>query len=394
MSPAPRRVLLVDDEPNVLQGLTRMLRPLRKEWEVATATSGSAALSMFEAEGAFDIIVSDMRMPEMDGASLLAAVKARSPSTLRIVLSGETDVDAATRATPVAHQFLNKPCAPELLIDVIKRAGMVAAALEDPRAREAVGGLSTLPSMSKVCGDVIDALRSEDVSFAELTVLIERDPAIAAKVLHLANASFFGLRRRTSSVMEGITRLGVELLRRLVHSFGLLEAIGRSATNAREVEELQRHALQVGTVARIAAPRKELADDCFVAGLLHDVGKLVCVAATRTGATSSRRSPPPLASDWPDGLGCPPARLGASLLSVWGFPWTVVEAVANFEEEPRLTSGTYGVGGAVYVAHQMTTTATGDDELGGVDAGYAERLGLREKVAAIRAAAAVTASEG
>ena len=74
-------------------------------------------------------------------------------------------MDAATRATPVAHQFLNKPCAPELLIDVIKRAGMVAAAaLEDPRAREAVGGLSTLPSMSKVCGDVIDALRSEDVS--------------------------------------------------------------------------------------------------------------------------------------------------------------------------------------------------------------------------------------
>src|SRR5690242_17591571 len=84
------RVLFVDDEPHLLAGLRRMLRPQRHRWDVWFAESGPAALEVMS-RGGVDAIVSDMRMPGMDGAALLAEVQRLYPSTARIVLSGQAD---------------------------------------------------------------------------------------------------------------------------------------------------------------------------------------------------------------------------------------------------------------------------------------------------------------
>ncbi len=79
------RILFVDDEPRILDGLRRMLRSKRKEWEMSFVGSGAEALSLL-GEHAFDVVVSDMRMPGMDGAALLDHVKARHPEVVRIIL--------------------------------------------------------------------------------------------------------------------------------------------------------------------------------------------------------------------------------------------------------------------------------------------------------------------
>jgi len=102
-------VLFVDDEPRILEGLRRMLRGQRNEWDMAFAPGGEAALAMMGAT-TFDVIVSDMRMPEMDGAALLTQVRNLYPQVVRIVLSGHTELSTALRVVPVAHQFLAKPC--------------------------------------------------------------------------------------------------------------------------------------------------------------------------------------------------------------------------------------------------------------------------------------------
>src|SRR5579859_4207949 len=109
-----KRVLFVDDERRILEGLQRMLRHYRKQWEMTFANSGAEALSIL-AGGRYDVIVSDMRMPGMDGAQLLETVRKLYPGMIRIVLSGHTDMEAAIRAVPVAHQFLAKPCDPDKL---------------------------------------------------------------------------------------------------------------------------------------------------------------------------------------------------------------------------------------------------------------------------------------
>jgi DNA-binding NtrC family response regulator len=116
-----KRILFVDDEAHVLDGLRDLLRRQRREWEMVFALGGDAALRELDAQP-FHVVVSDMRIPGIDGAALLALVQERYPETVRIILSGQTEHEAALRAVPVAHQFLAKPCDREQLRRAIDRA--------------------------------------------------------------------------------------------------------------------------------------------------------------------------------------------------------------------------------------------------------------------------------
>src|SRR5947209_20004264 len=100
-----KRILFVDDEPNVLQGLQRMLRSLRNEWQMDFAGSGPAALE-FLARQPYDVLVTDMRMPGMNGLQLLMEVIRLHPQTVRIVLSGQSDEETILRTAGPAHRFL------------------------------------------------------------------------------------------------------------------------------------------------------------------------------------------------------------------------------------------------------------------------------------------------
>ena len=97
------RILFVDDEQNVLLGIRRATRSMRHEWEMSFVESGAAALEHFAANDV-DVLVTDMRMPGMDGAELLQSVKDRYPGTARIILSGHSDQEAIFRSTTSAHE--------------------------------------------------------------------------------------------------------------------------------------------------------------------------------------------------------------------------------------------------------------------------------------------------
>ncbi len=109
------RVLCVDDEPRVLESLKVVLR---KEYEVLTATSGAEALAIHKSGGPIDIVLSDMRMPGMSGAVLLSRFRAVDPNVVRMLLTGQSDIESAAQAVNEGQvfRFLTKPCAPATLL--------------------------------------------------------------------------------------------------------------------------------------------------------------------------------------------------------------------------------------------------------------------------------------
>ncbi len=115
------RVLCVDDEPNILHGLRRHLR---KEYEVATAVGGEEGLEILEKEGPFEVVVSDQRMPGMDGVTFLRRVREVSPRTIRIMLTGQADLRDAAAAVNEGSvfRFLTKPVLPEVLLEAVAAA--------------------------------------------------------------------------------------------------------------------------------------------------------------------------------------------------------------------------------------------------------------------------------
>src|SRR5688572_14904441 len=104
-----RRLLFVDDEQLVLDGLRNMLRAKRRQWDMTFVAGGREAIAEL-AQREFDVVVSDMRMPYVDGAAVLKQVQVTQPNAVRVILSGHTEMEAALRTIPVAHQFLSKPC--------------------------------------------------------------------------------------------------------------------------------------------------------------------------------------------------------------------------------------------------------------------------------------------
>ena len=115
-----KRILFVDDESKVLEGLERLLYDCADEWDMSFVTSGQAAIDLLAHER-FDVLVTDMRMPGIDGPALLKHVHRHHPDLVRIVLSGHTELETALRAIPIAHQFLCKPCDAKTLTDVLER---------------------------------------------------------------------------------------------------------------------------------------------------------------------------------------------------------------------------------------------------------------------------------
>jgi DNA-binding NarL/FixJ family response regulator len=137
------RVLLVDDEPRVVEALGRMLDCELDDIDVVTATSGTEALAELAAQP-FDVVITDMRMPQMNGAELLEHVHGRWPEVVRLVLSGQMEPEASVRARPHTHQFLAKPCPADDLVGALERARRLRDWATNPRARAVLAEFAAL----------------------------------------------------------------------------------------------------------------------------------------------------------------------------------------------------------------------------------------------------------
>jgi putative nucleotidyltransferase with HDIG domain len=352
-----KRILFVDDEVSILDGLRRILRPMRKKWEMAFASSGESALAVLD-EAAFDVVVSDMRMPGMDGAALLELIREKSPGTLRIILSGYTELQASLRAVPVAHQFLLKPCDADMLSASIARATSLNDVLNSRMLTNLVGSLRDLPSSPRVFAELKAALTEPNVATEKIVHIVEQDVALSAKLLQLVNSAFFGLARDVVDLNTAVGCLGVPILHDLVLTLNLFRPFTLDEFVTEDyLEGFQRHALLTAAIAsRIVRDRKQ-SPAVIQAAFLHDVGKLVI--AERTPAHFARAR---IQSESEDKAffeteekltGISHAEVGAYLLSLWGLPHPIVEAIAHHHHPQRATPEGLDTVVTVYLANLL-----------------------------------------
>jgi len=384
-----KRILFVDDEPMVLSGIQRSLRTMRKEWEMAFATSGAQALEML-AQTRFDVVVSDMRMPGMDGAELLEQVKIKFPQTVRFVLSGQSDREAILRSVGPTHQYLSKPCDGEELKQKIFHAFALRELLDNPHLKEIVSRMQTVPSLPQLYVAVTDALRQPDVTIAKIGQLIAQDMGMTSKVLQLVNSAFFGLPCQISNPMQAVSLLGIENVKALVLSVHVFSELDGPATQ--DLAFLWSHSMNAAALARaiIRAERgkQSLEDEAFAAGLLHDVGRLVlasaCIDDYRRVFHIFAEEPASISEIELGVFGCSHAEVGAYLLGLWGLPDPIVEAVAWHHCPSRAGLSQFSPVIAVHCADyldQRRHQYLGHGEKPILDEAILARLGLQERMA-------------
>lgn len=336
------KVLLVDDESRVREGLERILPQVwnhDEDLELISADSGPAALACMEFDAA-DLVLTDMRMPGMDGAQVLARVSERWPAAMRVVLSGYMEDDVAVRSARFAHQFLTKPCPPAALEDVLERAYSLTQILSCEHTRRVVGALGSLPAAPRVYLELKRLLDTNDADLRAISRVVERDPALTAKTLQLVNSAFFARRAPVSGVSEAVARIGLRTLQALAASAALYDAVS-AGVSGDVVDQIQRRASALARVASdLGGP------SAFLPGMLSDLGMLV-LHTTGQGDDASGVSAHP--------------RVGAYLLTLWGFEPSVVDVVLRHHEAPRGDADPVEV--AVSFAARWIEGAISDDDV-------------------------------
>jgi HD-like signal output (HDOD) protein len=379
--PFQSRILFVDDEVAILDGLRDLLRRERRRWDMVFAVGGVEALEELTRQS-FDVVVSDIRMPGMDGAALLTRIKADYPHTARIVLTGHADRDAMLRALPVAHQFLSKPCDANALRVAIERTQALNVLLASQEIRAVVGSLVSLPSVPQTYLALTQAAQDPRKGIGDMADIVRRDPAMSSKVLQVVNSAYFGSRQGVASIQQAVMFMGIELLKGLALTANVFKQ--SKALGGLSLEDLQQRSLRTACLARRFVDPKR-GDEVFTAALMLDVGQIVIAlgmpqqhAGIRAEAADGTRT---LHEVELGRLGVTHAEVGAYLLGVWGLPFSIIESVAYHHRPSALGDGPCETLAALHVADALVD-APAADAPAPIDLEFLARAGVADRLSA------------
>jgi HD-like signal output (HDOD) protein len=377
------RILFVDDDAQILDGIRRSMHCMRGEWQMRFLPGSAAALAELARQPA-DVVVTDMRMPGMDGSQFLTEVKRLYPEAVRIVLSGQAQSDSIMRVTRGVHRYLSKPCDAATLKAAITRTSNLKAALSDEHLAAVVGTVDALPTPPRTYQELLSCLRDPDAAIADVSRIIRQDVAMTAKILKLANSGFFGIREPVQSVDRAVAFLGMESIATLVLGQELFDSKSPIAIPGFSLERLAEHSFETAAWSRAVALYENagtrMAEAAFLAGVLHDVGRLVF--ATRTPPTSpvERQS---WLSEIALNMQTHHAGVGGYLLGLWGFPEALVEAIVWHHTPSRCGESGLGLCGLLhlgdYLSHLRNPRAA-DSRPGSLEPGYLATLGLADRI--------------
>lgn len=371
--------IFVDDEPNVVQGLQRMLYPLRNEWEMYFCGSGKDALKII-AEKNIDVIVTDMRMPEMDGAQLLKKIKSEHPNIVRIILSGFSEKESMLRVSNVAHQFLTKPCDANYLKSNIERIFKLRKCLNNEHVLKIVTGAGTLPSLPDLYLKLEAEIKSPNISLKKIGDIIASDVMMTVKILQMVNSAFFGLPQQINNPLQAVNFLGMDTIKSLVLFEKIFSSFKHSEEVKRHIEDLWTHSFKVAHASKIIMSiehkdQKSL-DQAFIAGLLHDIGKLILlkIPGYYSNVTDLMNTESIDLSKAEEKIyGTNHSAVGAYLIGLWGLSDFIVEVAAFHHYPHTLGDESFSVMTAVHIANSFEPENKLDND-------YIESLNLTSKI--------------
>ncbi len=300
-------IVFVDNEPGVLNALRRLLRLSHRDWDMHFFSSPVQALDQLDSLTPW-VVVADRHMSEMDGIELLGHVADTAPEAIRVLLSGDAQMESAIRATAAAHLVIRKPFEREVIDDLLTRARVLHQLPLSGTLRSRLGQQESLPVLPEVYQQITHVLEQQEPDVAEVAELIRHDQVLLSRVLQLVNSPFFGFNSRTHDVEVAVMRLGLQTIHNLVL---IIELYQHNSTVPRALgDRLMRDALllaeHVGTLADSRGVSRNIRNLAVVSALLHNIGVLLL------GADSQEYN---LAS--------------AYLLELWGFESEVIEAIQH-----------------------------------------------------------------
>lgn len=273
-----KRIIFVDDEEAIIRSYQRAFFDREDEWDMAFAFSAKEAIALMEKE-TFDVLVTDIRMPEMDGIELLKVVMKRWPEVIRIIVSGQFDEQVVLNSINLVQKYIFKPCEPKDIQDAVEACLVSVKDFDNENVKSNIGDINNLPSLPSIYEELVSLLRQPNVSVDEVGSTISRDISLTAKVIRLVNSAFFGLRRVITAPSEAVIYIGFETVKAIVLSSEVFGSMLAAGIPEDYLNNLWDHSFIVSCFSRAIAQYENLedliVDNSFASGVIHDVGRLV-----------------------------------------------------------------------------------------------------------------------
>lgn len=330
------RILFLDSEASSAMIAQNAFREMHAGWTVECVQSGAEAMRALD-DTPFDAVVANGPGDNGPGQALLEHARQHHPQALRFVLvRRDGDCNPLVQAR-TAHQLVAAGSHPEIALQTqLSKALELRGLLSSSSLRDIVARITFLPSPPAAYRELMEGLNSETSTVEYVGEILERDPAISAKLLQMVNSAYFGLGCRVTNPVRAISLMGLEVVKALVLSAGVYANLPPAVAARHEVGWLWRHSMRVSRMAQKVAQAftsdARLIDDAFIAGLLHDLGTLIllcdCPAEVKEIEQAAIAERAAIWNAERNMLGVTHAEVGAYLLGMWGLPQPVVEAVA------------------------------------------------------------------
>lgn len=329
-----KRILFVDDEKQILRALKRLF--VISDYEVHFAESGEKALQLIESND-FDLLVTDIRMPEMDGLELLRQVKSESPLTLRVALSGYTDNKKIYSALEdnLAKLYLFKPWDNKELTSLIDRLFELEDILKDKKLLNLINNLDELPTVPDLYAELCRMVE-ENADIEAIAKKLEEDQSIASKLLRVANSAFYGA--KTGSISQAIMYIGLINVKNIVLSNGIFTSLGIDRDLQRMLWEHVNLTNRLMNAIYQKCLFKKVPNMFASAGLLHDIGRVIIyqyfMNEFKEALSIMKENPnKSIVEIENETIGVDHQKIGGYLLNWWEIPVPIIEA-ALFHHDP------------------------------------------------------------
>lgn len=329
-----KSILFVDDEAQILRSLNRLF--LDKDYQVFLAHNGNEALEILDTEN-IDLIISDIKMPNMNGYELLKKVKEKYPKVLRVAFSGYTDNNKIIQALEnnLAKLYLFKPWNNNTLLSTIDKIFEFENILKSKNLLNLINNLDHLPTLPFLYQDLC-SLIEKDADIDEISKKIEEDQAIASRILRVVNSAFTST--KTGSVKDAILYLGLSNVKHIVLSNSVFLS---TQLNPFLTDLLWKHVNLTNRIVIFTYKKllqKKIPKTYESAGLLHGIGKVVLLNNFHDEYIKIFKrimiEPQLNIIDLEkESLGVSHQEIGAYLLDWWEIPYPIVES-ALFHHNP------------------------------------------------------------
>jgi putative nucleotidyltransferase with HDIG domain len=354
------KILFIDDHKNILESLRLSLRSMQNEWDMSFAPSGAEGLDMFDRIWP-DVVVTDMRMPNMDGTHVLRNIQKRKPDVGKIILSGYSDKETVIKNIQLANEYLSKPCKTQDLIAAIRNTLRTNDIILSAEIKNIIAEIETIPSSSAVYESLIRELENDNATSRTISKIISQDVALAASIIRIINCTFFNFPKQVKDIEHAVRMLGSQTLLNIIKSSHLFDKLKEFDNSEISIKMLWEHSLRVARLAKLIAANSNLPEtncnDCVIASMFHDIGKFIFASKMKHQFSEVlamvRRENCTIDVAERCIMGASHAEVGAYLLARWGFSHDQITILRSHHDESVMDSQAVTPQMVLYVADSL-----------------------------------------